>query len=400
MSELEKVRTQVYRCIRCGVCRGKFNYFEKVFYVCPAGEHSAGFWSNYSPGRVQLALEIFEGNLTLSDLSREAVAAIYDCTLCGNCRAKCGAIDAKTGKPVIDTPAIVKALRADLFAVGVEIPDGVARFGEGIEKTGNVFGAPAEDGADWLLPEIEVETDADTVYFPGCLTAYRSPGIAQATAKILNKAGIKFSILGEAEYCCGDPLIMTGQLLLARSVAQHNLERLKDKRVITSCAGCYRCFKEEYPKLMGEEYQLNVVHTVELLSELIDAGKLQFKTKKGEAMEKVTYHDPCELGREMGIYDQPRTTIRSIPGIELVEMVRNRANAWCCGGGGGLKGFKPEMSIEIAAQDRIPEALATGAKRVISACPSCISNINDGVAATGSDLRAIDITELVAEAII
>lgn len=394
MSELEKYRKGVTRCIRCGVCRSKYNWDDKVFRVCPAGEHSAGFWTNFSVGRVGVALEILEGNLPLSDAP---VEAIYECLLCGNCRQVCGALDLTTFKPLIDHPAIVKAMRADLFAAGVEVPEGVNMFGEAIERRHNVFGAPVEERADWLLPEIKVETDADTVFFPGCLAAYRVPEIAQATAKILNKAGIKFSILGEEEYCCGDPLIMTGQLLLAREVARHNFEHLKDKRVITSCAGCYRCFKEEYPKLMGEEFKLNIVHTVELLAEFIEAGKIKFKGgTKGKKKEKVTYHDPCELGREMGLYDQPRQVIQGIPGIELVEMERNRGNTWCCGGGGGLKGVNYDMSVEIGG-DKVEEALATGAKRIVSACPSCKININDAIRAVGTELRAIDITELVTE---
>jgi heterodisulfide reductase subunit D len=393
MAEIEKYRTSVNRCIRCGMCRSKYDYFEKVFRVCPSGEHSAGFWTNFPGGRVWTVKEILDGRLKITDAP---VEAIYLCLLCGNCREKCGMTDLTTGKPMINVPAIVKALRADLFAAGVEVPAGVAMFGEAIEKKHNVFGAPVEERADWLLPEITVETDADTVYFPGCLAAYRAPEIAQATAKILNKAGIKFSVLGEQEYCCGDPLIMTGQLSLAREIAQHNFERLKAKRVITSCAGCYRCFKEEYPKLMGEEYQVNIVHMVELLPELIESGKIKFKAHKGKK-EKVTYHDPCELGREMGLYDQPRQVIQSIPGIELVEMVRNRENAWCCGGGGGLKGVNYDMSVEIGT-DKVKEALATGAKRIISACPSCKININDAIRSLGADIKAIDITELVAEA--
>jgi Fe-S oxidoreductase len=205
--------------------------------------------------------------------------------------------------------------------------------------------------------------------------------------------------MGEEERCCGDPLIMVGQLFLAREEARYNWERLKDKRVITSCAGCFRTFREEYPKLLGEEYKVNAVHTVQLLAGLINEGKIKFK-KKGETKEKVTYHDPCELGREMKVFDEPRTIIEAIPGVELVEMVRNREKTWCCGGGGGVKGTNYDMSIEIAT-DKVKEALATGAKRIVSACPSCKMNINDGIKALGmeAEIKAIDITELVVEAL-
>ena len=387
------------RCIRCGICRVKYDHFQKIYRGCPPGEHSAGFWPNFPAGRVGVALEILEGRLDLSDAP---VEAIYECTLCANCRQICGAVDMTNGKPLIDVPAIMKALRADLFSAGVEIPYGVTIFGDNIERTCNILGAPKEERVDWLTPDIKVETDADTVFFPGCLTAYRAPEIARATAKLLNKLGIEFSILGEEEYCCGNPLIMTGQLPLAREIARHNWETLKDKRIVTSCPGCYRCFKVEYAKLLGEEYQINAVHTVELLAELIDEGKIKFKkgTKgtKSKAKEKVVYHDPCELGREMGIYDQPRKVIQSIPGIELVEMVRNRENTWCCGGGGGLKGADYDLALEVG-KDKVEEALATGAKTIVSACPSCKTSINDAIRAVGADLKAIDITELLAEAL-
>jgi len=395
MSELEKVRTQVYRCIRCGVCRAKYSHADKIFRVCPSGEHSAGFWRNFGTGRVGIALELFEGTLAFSDITPATVEAIYDCTLCANCREKCGALDMKTGKPLIDTPAIVKALRADLFDAGVEVPEAVNKFSEAIEKTKNIFGAPREEISDWLSPEIKVDKDADTVFFPGCLIAYRSPEIAQATARILNKLGIKFAILGEDEQCCGNPMLMVGNLFLARDLMRHNYELMQGKKVIASCAGCYRTFKEEYPKLLGEEYKLDAIHIVDLLTELIEAGKIKLN-KVSE--QKVVYHDPCELGREMKVYDQPRKIIQSIPGIELVELERNRDNSWCCGGGGGVKGTNPDLSLVIG-KDKVEEALATGAKTIVSACPSCKTNVNDAIKATGADLKAIDITELVAEAL-
>ncbi|MFC2009771.1 hypothetical protein ACFLT3_02455, partial [Chloroflexota bacterium] len=155
------------------VCSSKYDYDKKVYRSCAVGEHSAGFWTNLPAGRTAIALEIIDGNLTLSDLTNVSIEAIYECTLCANCRQQCGALDLETFEPVIDIPAIVKALRADIFAAGVEVPEGVARFGEAIEKTYNIFGAPKEERADWLLPEIKVATYADTVFFPGCLAAYR-----------------------------------------------------------------------------------------------------------------------------------------------------------------------------------------------------------------------------------
>jgi heterodisulfide reductase subunit D len=363
--------------------------------VCPVREHTVGFEPYASRGRNQIARGVLEGDI---ELSAELAEIAYTCLLCGHCRQACGAIDMDTFQPLIDNPATTKALRADLFAAGAKVPHGVVVLGEAVEKTNNIFGAPVEERADWLTPDIKVAKDADTVFFPGCLASYRNPEIAQATAKILNKAGIEFSIMGEEEQCCGNPLVMTGQLQLARETMRYNYEHLKDKRVITSCPGCYRCFEHEYPKLLGEDYKLNTYHTVEIITELIEDGDLKFK-KKGKTKEKVTYHDPCELGRDMKVFDEPRIILDAIPGIQLVELERNREKTWCCGGGGVVKAVNFDLAVDIG-KDKVEEALATGAKRIISACPACKTNINDAIKAAGvKNLKAIDITELVLESL-
>jgi heterodisulfide reductase subunit D len=391
MGEIEKYRTSVNRCIRCGICRAKYDYFEKVFRVCPSGEHSAGFWTNFPGGRVWTVKEILDGRLKITDAP---VEAIYLCLLCGNCREKCGMTDLTTGNPMINIPHIVKALRADLFASGAELPEAVNMFSNAIERAQNIFGAPVAERNDWLTPDIKLDQTANTIYFPGCLSTYREQEIAQATAKVLNKLDIPFNILGEDEQCCGNPMLMVGNLFLARDLMRHNYELMKGKKVIASCAGCYRTFIQEYPKLLGEEYAIDATHIVKVLADLIDQGKVKF-TKR--VKQKVVYHDPCELGREMGVYDEPRKILAAIPGIELVEFERTRENTWCCGGGGGLKGVNFDMSVEIAG-DKVEEALATGAKWIISACPSCKTNINDGIKSAKSDLKMKDIMELVIEA--
>ena len=391
MSQLERYKSGVIKCIRCDICRTKYDNFQKVFRVCPSGEHSSGFRTNFPSGRVALALEILNDNLEYSDVPIEH---IYECLLCGNCRQVCEAMDMLTGEPLINVPTIVKAMRADLYSAGVELPEAVNMFSDAIENTHNIFGAPVADRNDWLTPDIKLDTDADTIYFPGCLSTYREEEIAQATAQVLNILEIPFNILGEEEQCCGNPMLMVGNLFLARDLMRHNCELMKGKKVIASCAGCYRTFIQEYPKLLGEECTVDATHIVKVLAELIDQGKVKF-TK--EIREKVVYHDPCELGREMGVYDEPRKILEAIPGIELVEFERNRERTWCCGGGGGVKGVNPDRSVEIAG-DKIEQANEVGAGVIISACPSCKTNINDGVKAAGSDLVMKDIMELVIEA--
>jgi heterodisulfide reductase subunit D len=391
MAQLKKYRTQVYSCVRCGVCRNKYSYSEKIFRVCPAGEHSAGFWSNFPIGRVGTALEILDGNLSLSEAP---VDAIFKCLLCANCRQVCGALDMETFQPLIDQPSIIKALRADLFDSGAKLPEAVNMFGQAIEKTRNILGAMIEERNDWITDDIQMDTTAETIYFPGCLSTFREQEIAQATAKVLNILDIPFNILGEDEQCCGNPMLMVGNRFLARDLMRHNYDRLKGKKVIASCSGCYRTFIQDYPKLLGEESIVDATHIVKVLAERIDQGQVTF-TKT--VQQKVVYHDPCELGREMSVYNEPRKILESIPGLEIVEFVRTREKTWCCGGGGALKGVDFNMAVEIAG-DKVKEATEVGAQTIISACPACKTNINDGIEAFGSDLVMKDIMELVIEA--
>jgi heterodisulfide reductase subunit D len=392
MAELEKYRNNVNRCIRCGICRAKYDHFEKVYRVCPSGEHTAGFWTNFPSGRVAVAKEILDGNLELKDVP---VQHVFECLLCGNCRQTCGAQDLSAGgAPLINHPHIVKALRAELFDSGVELPEAVGMFCNAIEKSQNVMGYPNEERADWVTDNIKLDPTADTIYFVGCLSSFREIEIAQATAKVLNILGVPFNILGNEEHCCGNPMLMMGNLFLARDLMRHNCELMKGKKVIASCAGCYRILSQDYPKVLGEECKINARHIVQVLAEQIEQGKVKF-TKK--LKKKVVYHDPCELGRDMQVFDEPRKILAAIPGLEVVEFVRTREKTWCCGGGGGVKGMNFDLAVEIAT-DKVEQANEVGAEVVVSACPSCKRNIIDGIKSVGSDLDTLDILELVIEA--
>jgi heterodisulfide reductase subunit D len=389
--ELEKHKRGIYGCTRCGVCVHKYNPWGTKK-VCPIREHTAGLEPYANRGRTQVARGVLEGTI---EVTPELAEVAYSCLLCGNCRQACGALDLKNRlKPLIVQPHINKALRADLFASGVKLPEHVNMFSNAIERSANIFGAPKEERTDWLTPDIKLDPKANTIYFPGCLSSYREIQIAQATAKVLNILGIPFNILGEEEQCCGNPMLMMGNLFLARDLMRHNCELMKGKKVIASCAGCYRTFVEEYPKLLGEECKVDATHIVKVLAELIDQGKVKF-TKK--VKKKVVYHDPCELGRDMKVYDEPRKILAAIPGLEVVEFESNREQTWCCGGGGGVKGLNYDLSVEIGT-DKVKQANAVGAEVIISACPSCKTNINDGIKAAKSDLKMQDIMELVLEA--
>ncbi|NVM56054.1 MAG: disulfide reductase, partial [Candidatus Helarchaeota archaeon] len=241
-------------------------------------------------------------------------------------------------------------------------------------------------------------------YFVGCTSSYREQELAKATVKLLNKADIPFQLVGVDEYCCGSPLLRTGLREKASELAKHNMEAIKEKgikKLIFSCAGCYRTFKEDYPKIVGE-IPFELAHVTQFLAKQLKAGKLKI-TKKLDKV--VTYHDPCHMGRhiilrknKVGVFNEPRKLLEAIPGITLREMVRTRENAWCCGAGGGVKAAFKDLALETAV-DRIEEAVTTGADILVSACPFCRRNLMDAIKSKNASIEFKDVVELLEAAI-
>ena len=232
------------------------------------------------------------------------------------------------------------------------------------------------------------------IYFPGCMATYRAREIAEATIELLRKADVDFKLLGADEWCCGSVLLRTGNVELAKEIAEHNIQAFKKAgttQVLTSCAGCYRTLKKDYEKMFGKQ-DFEVIHIVDFLGELVDEGKLKFP----EVKMKVTYHDPCHLGRHSDIYEAPRRILSSIQGLELVEMTRNKQNARCCGAGGGVRAAFKELADKMA-DERLKEAEETGAEVLTSACPFCTFALRDAAKRKGSKIRVLDLPELLVE---
>jgi Fe-S oxidoreductase len=220
--------------------------------------------------------------------------------------------------------------------------------------------------------------------------------VARATAGILNKAGVDYGILGTKENCCGESIRKTGNEDLFKRLARENIKTFIDngvKKIVVSSPHCYHTFKNEYPEFM---VHFEVVHISQFLCELMEQGRL---TLSKAFDRKVTYHDPCYLGRHNTVYDDPRTVLKRIPGLELIEMPESRENSLCCGGGGGriwMETLKGERFSDL----RMAQAVETGAEVLATACPYCIANFEDSRLAL-KDERALvikDITEIVAEA--
>ena len=239
----------------------------------------------------------------------------------------------------------------------------------------------------------------DSLYFPGCYLCYdpRLVKVARATAQILNQAGIDFGILGSEESCCGESIRKTGDEELFKRLARENIKTFIEKgvkKILVSSPHCFHTFKNEYP-----EFRVNfeVVHISQYILELIGEGKLDF-TKKYK--KKVTYHDPCYLGRHNGIYDEPREALKKIPGLKLVEMADSGEDSLCCGGGGGriwMETPKGERFSDL----RVEQAVAAGAEVLVTCCPYCITNFEDSrLALNYSEVIEVkDITEILQEAI-
>lgn len=203
------------------------------------------------------------------------------------------------------------------------------------------------------------------IYFRGCVAREKVKNISKATEIILNKANVDYSVL-DHETCCGSVLLRTGFAEEAITQIHENLEKLKGHKILVSCAGCYKTLKYDYAKITSVE--LEVIHTSHLFKELIDSNKIKIK-KYGK---KVTYHDPCHLGRHCEEYDAPRDVLNSF--CELIEMENNKEYAKCCGGGGGVKSAYPEIAQTISSA-RVKEAIKTNASVLTTCCPFCKLNL-------------------------
>ena len=237
--------------------------------------------------------------------------------------------------------------------------------------------------------------DIDVLYYVGCTASYdinvKEVGIN--TINILNALGIKFGILGKEEKCCGSVLLRIGDHGEFERLADYNIRLFNSlgiKTLITSCAGCFRTIKMDYKKV--GKLNLEVMHTAEYMARLIKENKIHLDH---EVPVKVTYHDPCHLGRHSGVYDTPREVIRAIPGVEFIEMDRIREFSRCCGAGGGLKAGFGDIQ-NLMAQERVKDAEKTGAERLVSTCPFCYQGLQIGINAIQSEVKMTDLTELIA----
>jgi heterodisulfide reductase subunit D len=382
--DMDELLENLAQCRRCGICRNAV--YEELGFdgVCPVWRNSSGFETSFMRGRIQVAQALLDGRL---EKTAENVESLYTCMLCGNCTEICAA--------EFDPKQTLEQVRQVLNDAPNQSRDEIA---EHILIHLNPYEDDNSIRRNWVGEVgFDVPTMASTIYYTGCTAGMKLPNIAISTVKILNAAAENFGVL-EEEPCCGSVMIRTGRVEDARA----NAERIKKafaeagaERIVVSCPGCLRTLKLDLPERFGIELP-QVIHIVEYAAELIRNGDLNFRGR-GEK-RRVTYHDPCHLGRELGIYDAPREILSAIPGIELVEMESNREAALCCGAGGGVRKYDPNLSKRIGA-DRIRQAIETGADIIATACPFCVNNLHAGASKEGSSIGVADIVDLLAESL-
>jgi len=313
---------------------------------------------------------------------------LFECTLCEFCKSAC---------PLeIPTNEYNLALRRKLATKG-GTPEVHRTQETNIFEKGNPFGdAPSFRGQ--FYPSVRPSKGAPVLLYLGCVASFQRQKIVESAFKVLSAAGKEFSVLGDNERCCGYPLYVSGSKKF-EDAAGSNLRSIKAsgaKTVVTTCAGCNKTLSKIYPEYFDTD--LEVVHIAEYLGRLATKGELKFP---GELKLKAVYHDPCDLGRAMGVYEPPRDLLAAVPGLTLLEFGRNRQSSRCCGAGGGAKGYDAKLS-EANALKKMLEAADLGTDVVTSACPACLANLQITIPKvkkeTGRSLRFMDISEIAARA--
>ncbi len=328
-------------------------------------------------------------------------SSLYECSTCAQCAVVCPA--------GIDTVELWENIRALLVHAGYGPLDNQKVLVKSVKSYDNPWQQPRQARTKWArnakkkglitdTPRDIKKTKGSVLLFFGCTAVYNSyvQQVAINTINILEALDIDYGTLGGSEKCCGSVLLRVGDPEFSRLASQNinEFNKLNIKTLITSCAGCYKTIKQDYPKV--DQLNFEVLHIVEYLNRLLQQGQMHFAHP---VKRKVTYHDPCHLGRVAGVVQDPREIMRSIPGLQLIEMERNRFFSRCCGAGGGVKAGFPEIQEKISLR-RIEEAEATGADELISACPFCFAGLQVGIKALDSHLVMKDVTSLVAEALL
>ena len=381
MVKLPRIQKEITACLQCGYCID----------VCEA--HNQTPWESVTPrGKIYYITQLDKVGTGAEDkllgrdiqLSPEFVDAMYKCTGCGNCEVVCHA--------KIHLVDLWEKMRDWIVANGAGPLPAHRGIAGNIANKHNSFGEDPKKRDAWWPAEIERSATPDVVFFAGCTGSYRMQHIAKAGVTVLARAGIKMNCLGEKEYCCSSPLLRTGNPNLSLMCAEAVVEKadgIGAKDMVMTCSGCYKTISTDFGTYYAKVGQ-NVYHFTQYVNNLIKTRKLPLLQPFNH---KVTYHDPCHLGRHAGVFDAPRNVIKKIKGVEFVEMEKSRENSRCCGAGGGYKSAFGDFATNIAAE-RIRDAEAVGAEVLITCCPFCVLNLTAGAKKIGSNIKVMDLSQV------
>ncbi|MBN1900716.1 (Fe-S)-binding protein [Candidatus Sumerlaeota bacterium] len=363
MSFVPEYNEEIVRCMKCGNCQE----------ACPV-YIVTGKESRVARGRIRLIKAVIREEIEITDSVQES---LLTCLQCDACRITC-----PPGVPVND---LLLAAKAAMLEKGKNLPESQDNLRVSIIHEANPFLQKKGERGAWLPPEYKTPKPAPYLIHAGCAISYSQNRIGKAVIRILESIGLDFTLLGDLEECCGDPLIRMGAKKEAEKQINRNKEEWKKlgvKYVVTPCAGCFKALKEHYSDAIIP------LHVVQLFSQLIKEGKLRFSKP---FKKKVIYFDGCDIGRHGKVFEEPRDVLRAIPELTLMEFPKNRENAVCCGG--PLLGSYPDLAKKIAA-GRVREAESLGAEVLVVACPTCLLNLKEGAREVGLKLDIQDINAI------
>ena len=372
---------EAYTCSQCGYCID----------VCD--QYYGRQWeSETSRGRWYFLRKYMEGKVGFNQTMLDSFLL---CTTCQRCNQVC-----QVQIPIQQMWDKMRGLV--IYEKGYHTFPGFEMMGSSFVRQRNIWGGAMEERDKWLPDDVKPLSKGKIAYWAGCTASFVENDIAQNAVHILKEGGIEFTYLGKDEACCGIPFYAAGKWDLFTRAVTHNITELNKRgveEIIISCPGCWvtlnHYYREWAPKL-GLDYNVKIRNITEVTADLIKEGKLNFKqTPKDKG--RLTYHDPCHIGRHGGIYEPPREVLRAIPGVELVEMEHNRENAICCGSVLSRVG-RPPAADAIGAL-RMTEAEEANAEIVVTACPCCEVQLRVGARFKNSPVRILDFSDIVAEAL-
>ncbi|NHI92410.1 MAG: (Fe-S)-binding protein [Candidatus Lokiarchaeota archaeon] len=381
-NEVKKHIEMIEFCGKCGDCTTSGTQIttakRHVDKPCPV-KNVLGFEAYDARGRIIILKNLLKNKLKVDD---SILNWAYTCTQCGSCKETCLAIEGG-----IDTPILMESLRIDLVNQGFKLNKHKEILASVI-KNKNPYGEPLNEKQLFLKGK-KFNQDSKNLLFLGCTSSYRQQELAIAAINLLENLGIDFQIL-EDENCCGSVLKRYGFVKDFEDIAKSNLNELKEKNItniIFPCAGCYRTFKLDYEPFNNASFKF--YHLVEFLEEYLNDKSFKFKLN---SHKKITYHDPCHLGRHCGVYEAPRNLLKNIQNSTFIEFDALRNFSHCCGAGGGVKSSNPDLALKTAL-NRLQEAKDKSVEIIISSCPFCEKNLKDGINEGINDIEILDITE-------